>query len=261
MRHWLAALVLCFGAAPALAVELFEAPSHLRFSAREVSAAARRQQAVAEPAVSVCDLRCQRIEHVWQRLLPLAQEQPRSESADLRLIVVESGSSAYAHADGSVVFPLSLADELALSDAEIAFILAHELIHVLLEHEREALTTADAFLRPDVRRSAADVYATLLFELGLGLKTSFLMQAAELEADAFGLQLAALAGFDPAAQVVALDKRCRRARAGAPCSPRTRATMTASSASARCCRRRRRCIARTHRWRRARPTELAKERE
>jgi len=136
----------------------------------------------------------------------VALEQPHAPSIRLRLVVAKGESSAFAHADGAVVFPITLLDTMKLQDEEIAFILAHEMIHALLEHEREILTAADGMLRPDVRRSAADVYGALNHDLGLSLKTSFLMQAVELEADAYGLQLAALAGFDPDSQVSALDK-------------------------------------------------------
>lgn len=208
MHHWTLALLLALpalaGAAPA--VQLFDAPTHLRFSAQEVSEAAREYGAPREPALAACDARCTRVQRIWQRLLPVALSQPRVQAAPPQLSVVESGSSAYARADGVVVFPLALAESLALTDAEIAFVLAHEMVHVLLEHEREILTAADALMRPDVKRSAADIYGALAYDLGLSLKTGFLMQAVELEADAFGLQLAALAGYDPAQQIGALAK-------------------------------------------------------
>ena len=206
MYRWCLAVLLLLDAPSLVAMELFEAPTHLRFSASEVSEAAHDLQPTAEAAISRCDARCARVQRLWARLLPAAREQPGQRGAALRLTLVADAGSAYAHADGNVVFPLTLIDTLALNDEEIAFILAHEMIHVLLEHEREVLTAADGMLRPDVRRTAADIYGTLQFDLGLVLKTSFLMQAAELEADMFGLQLAALAGFDPDLQASALDK-------------------------------------------------------
>ena len=187
---------------------LLEAPTHLRFSAREVGAAARRQPAPVEAALRDCDAdaRCERVRAIWSRLLPIARAQPCSAGDELRLVLVTTGSSAYAHADGRVIFPLALIDALTLSDEEIAFILAHEIVHVLLEHERELLTAVDVLLRPDVRRSAYDVYQAMQFDLGLTLKASFLLHAAEHEADVYGLQLAALAGFAPQRQASALDK-------------------------------------------------------
>ena len=192
----------------ALPMALLEAPTHLRFSAREVGAAARRQPAPMETALRDCDAdaRCERVRAVWARLLPVARAQPCSAGDELRLVPVMAGSSAYAHADGRVIFPLALIDALTLSDEEIAFILAHEIVHVLLEHERELLTAVDLLLRPDVRRSAYDVYQAMQFDLGLTLKASFLLHAAEHEADIYGLQLAALAGFAPERQASALDK-------------------------------------------------------
>lgn len=209
MRHWTLALLLALPAPVVQAVQtvqLFDPPTHLRFSAQEVSEAAREHGVSRETPPAACDARCTRVQRIWQRLLPVALSQPRAQAAPPQLRVVESGSSAYARADGVVVFPLALAGSLALTDAEIAFVLAHEMVHVLLEHEREILTAADALLRPDVKRSAADIYGALAYDLGLSMKTGFLMQAAELEADAFGLQLAALAGYDPAQQVGALAK-------------------------------------------------------
>ena len=200
------ALLMWIQVAPAAALTLFEAPTHLRFSAVEVSQAARSEGPAPPAAAARCRAACARIERVWARLLPVALQQPHDPAASLRLVIAAGGDSAYAHADGSIVFPAALAEALDLRDEEIAFILAHEIVHVLLEHEREILTAADLMLRPDVRRSAADIYAALRFDLGLSLKTSFLMQAAEYEADAYGLQLAALAGFDPERQLGALDK-------------------------------------------------------
>lgn len=213
-RCWVA-LSMFVAAASSAAMPLFEAPTHLRFSAREVSEAARGELPRQSDSADACDERCQRIRRIWARLLPAALEQPHGPSTNLRLITAAEERSAYAHANGTVVFPAALVDALDLSDEQIAFMLAHEMIHVLLEHEREILTAADAMLRPDVRRSAADVYGALDADLGLTLKTSFLMQAAEFEADALGLQLAALAGFDPDRQLGALDKLLKVGAGGA----------------------------------------------
>lgn len=206
MRPWTVALLLALQASALQATQLFERPTHLRFSAQEVSEAARARGEMAEPTAAPCDPACLRVQRIWQRLLPIALAQPHAQAITPHLQVTVAGSSPHARADGRVVFPLALAESLALSDAEIAFVLAHEMVHVLLEHEREILTAADALMRPDVRRTADDIYGALDHDLGLSLKTGFLMQAAELEADRFGLQLAALAGYEPAAQLSALDK-------------------------------------------------------
>lgn len=212
MRRWWMAVVMSVAVPSVSATELFDAPTHLRFSAQEVSRAARDQQAPAPAAASPCGQQCLRIERIWARLLPAAFQQPGQRAASLHLIVIAAGDSAYASADGGVFLPLELVDTLALTDEEIAFVLAHEMIHVLLEHEREFLTVVDTMLRPDVQRTAADIYGAMQFDLGLLLKTAFIMQASELEADRLGLQLAALAGFDPDRQARALDKLLRSSR-------------------------------------------------
>lgn len=205
MRRLMSCLLLGLSLPVAQAVRLFDAPTHLRFSPREVSEAAREARPLAAAPLLACEAACERVQQVWQRLLPVAREQPHP-ALQLRLVITADGRSAHAHADGTVVFPLQLVAELGLADEEIAFILAHEIVHVLLEHEREVLTAVDALLRPDVRRTAEDLYGALQYDLGLSLKTGFLMQAAELEADRYGLQLAALAGFDPDRQAAALRK-------------------------------------------------------
>lgn len=100
---------------------------------------------------------------------------------------IEASNELMGRSDGRRVFISSRLAALARNDDELAFFLAHELAHAVLEHR-----TA-----PDVvgtRGSAND-------QIGLrrGLSSS-----AEADADTMGLYLLARAGYDPHAAIEAL---------------------------------------------------------
>ena len=79
--------------------------------------------------------------------------------------------------------------------------LAHEAAHTLLEHERQALTAALSLLPRNVSRTVADIYVEFGFNIAIVRLLEPVMHQAELEADEVGLQLAALAGYPPTAQL------------------------------------------------------------
>ena len=114
-------------------------------------------------------------------------------------LVRASVSNAYALPGGFVFITEPLVDLCGQDRDELAFLLGHEMGHVLCGHAKSQLT-AQTFLRAVTARLA-----------GAGLMLRQLMNKGysrelELEADREGARLAAAAGFDPRAAAHALRR-------------------------------------------------------
>lgn len=194
---------------------LIEAPQGLAWTSGEVARAglpaatavlerARQQQALG------CSQHCALIDRVWRRLLPVLEQQlgDRAASMHLRLQVVRlDGIEAFATPDGSIFLGEPFVARQAADDAQLAFVLAHEAAHVLLEHERENLTAALALLPRNVPRTVDDVYVELAYNYALLKAIEPSLHQVEFAADEAGFQLAALAGYAPLQQLgFALDQ-------------------------------------------------------
>lgn len=109
-----------------------------------------------------------------------------------------TAAEAYAFPGGQIVISEGLIDSLSLSEGQLAFVLAHEVAHVLLQHERQTLAVAEAMIQPrGVSRSIDDLYFQMGFDIGILLQMEPLLKRAELEADGSALLLGALAGYQP----------------------------------------------------------------
>ncbi|MFC7378153.1 PDZ domain-containing protein [Brevundimonas sp. GCM10030266] len=93
---------------------------------------------------------------------------------------VEVTGTLRSHADGRHIFISDGMVEIAADDDQLAFVLAHELSHAVLEHRT----------RPDVTGARGAANAAITLRRGLSLR-------AEADADHLGLYLLARAGFDP----------------------------------------------------------------
>ena len=82
----------------------------------------------------------------------------------------------------------------------LAFVLAHEMIHSILEDERQALTYAQLLLPRQIVRSVTDMYVEIELNASLLMAMEPVMQQGEYEADELGMLLASAAGFDPDTQ-------------------------------------------------------------
>ena len=116
------------------------------------------------------------------------------------------GENASAMAGGRLLVGEEFVAELALSDDELGYMLAHEMAHVLAEHARESATTARFFLGNGRNRDYEDLRSELNDNFAATLRLAPLYAQQELEADYMGLILGARAGFDPAAMPQMLDK-------------------------------------------------------
>jgi Zn-dependent protease with chaperone function len=213
---WASCTWACAYAAPT-AIPIAEASSGLAFSESEVGAHAAhiKSRFLLEADAKNergCALHCEAIAEVWNTLLPVIRsQQPRNPIA-LRLEIVNSSSvDALAFAEGTVILSEAFVSRLALSKAHIAFVLAHEASHVLLQHERQTLTSALAWMAPMRASSAAEIYQEMedrYFQMDTYL--SVVAHQTEFEADEIGLGLAAMAGYDPHLQLEFMQTLAQR---------------------------------------------------
>lgn len=192
-------------------------PVALGWSAQEVDRATRDQhRAIVERARAAgalgCRRHCARLDSMFERLLePARQQTAAAATLPWTLTVVRLPDvEALALPGGQVVVSEAFIDERGLGDEALAFVLAHEMAHSILEHERQALTFARLLLPRDVPRTVRDMYTEMDFNFGLLRSMEPVLQQGESEADELGLLLAASAGFDPRAQLAFIEDESRR---------------------------------------------------
>jgi predicted Zn-dependent protease len=220
MRHWirLATTVALAGAPQAHAGPVLDVPAapHNAHQVREVASGlvAARLVRLERDALHGCERHCERVGRVFQRLAEAAHEQS-ARAAELRLIVVrDEDTAAFSAPGGEIVISERFIDRHALNDAELAFVLAHEVMHVLLHHEAHAMALVAVSNGPNRRRPLADLYEDLDADLSLVLRLAPAFHEHEFEADWQGLLLASVAGFDPHEQAGFLHKLARDAAPG-----------------------------------------------
>lgn len=196
-------------------------PVALNWSAAEVErAGAVNLRAVIRRATSDgelgCALPCERVQGIFERLVEVARWQtPRAGSLRWSLQVVRTpGVEAMALPDGSLVISEAFIASSAADDPSLAFVLAHEMAHAILEHERQTLHVARMLLPAGVERNVADMYVELGHNFGLYKAIQFALQQYELEADELGLLMAAAAGFAPRRQLSFLVDEAQRPAVG-----------------------------------------------
>jgi len=193
----------------AAALQLIDEPMGLAWTASEVAQAgagdATRVISKATDAEGgACRTHCEAIARVWLRLAAVirAQQEGQAHPLVLSLHVVQSDNiDAFSVPDGTLVLSEDFVRRRQLDDAQLAFVLAHEASHVLLEHERQTLTAALSLLPHNVSRTVDDVYVEFGFNISVVRLLEPVMHQAEYEADEVGLQLAALAAYVPVEQV------------------------------------------------------------
>ena len=137
------------------------------------------------------------------RLIATLQPAVRYERPDAAAIDWEvhtcrrCAENASAMAGGKLLVGEEFVRELALSDEELGYVLAHEMAHVLAEHTREFATTARFFMGNGRNRDFEDIQNELDESLSVNLRMAPLIVQQELEADYMGFVLGARSGFDP----------------------------------------------------------------
>jgi Zn-dependent protease with chaperone function len=215
MRDWirLASLVALACAAAAHAGPVLDVPAapHNATQVREFASrlVAARLVRIEHDSLDGCERHCERLGRVFDRIAAAAREQAQ-RPIELRLVVVrDPATEAFSAPGGEIVISERFVDAHALTDAELAFVLAHEAMHVLLHHEAHAMALAAGTIGPGPRRTLADLYDDLDADLSLVLKLAPALHDHEFEADWQGLLLASVAGFDPHEQAGFLRKLAR----------------------------------------------------
>ena len=155
-----------------------------------------------------------RINAVFNRLKPYADQMNQTGTRfDWQLAVLKADTvNAYVAPGGKVVFYTGIVNKLKLTDAEIAAIMGHEMVHALEEHAKQKIgANALTNLALNIGLSAAGsnvgqlgtAAAQLGSQIGIGLPYS---RSLESQADQGGLMLMAKGGYDPQAAITLWQK-------------------------------------------------------
>ncbi|MCV2351536.1 M48 family metallopeptidase [Paucibacter sp. Y2R2-4] len=161
-----------------------------------------------------------RLRSIAERIIPHALAwNPRAKQWRWEVnLIADPQLNAFCMPGGKIAFFYGILEKLKLSDDEVATIMGHEVAHALREHARERLAKTNA------TRLGAGALSSLL---GLGnvgdavlnmsgqLLTLTFSREDESEADLVGMELAARAGYDPAAGI-SLWQKMGAASKGAP---------------------------------------------
>ncbi|MEJ2177764.1 MAG: M48 family metallopeptidase, partial [Gammaproteobacteria bacterium] len=155
----------------------------------------------------------ERVRNITGRLVTEAiKKYPRSANWEWSVAIIDGPETvnAWCMAGGRMAVYTGLFEKLDLTDDEFAQIMGHEITHALANHTAERMSVAMAsslgVLAVGVasdNRGATMTGAALAATLALELPNS---RTAESEADQIGLELAARAGFKPAAAVTLWEK-------------------------------------------------------
>lgn len=146
-----------------------------------------------------------RINAITGRLVAQAvQMYPRTADWEWSVVVIDDPETvnAWAMAGGRMAIYTGLIEKTEASDDEIAQVMGHEIAHALANHTAEKMSVAMATqvgilavgISTNDSRAVAGAAAAAL--LAVNLPNS---RTAETEADRIGIELAARAGYDPAA--------------------------------------------------------------
>jgi predicted Zn-dependent protease len=209
-------MLAMLAAATVHGVQFAYEPVGLSWSADEIEHATTRQMKElterAEQAQQLgCSRHCERLARVLTRIVVEARGQtPRSAALPWALTVVRLPDvDARAMPSGQVVISESFVNQRLQADETLAFVLAHEMAHSTLEHERQALTFARLMLPRHIARTVQDMYVEMDLNFSLLKAMEPVMQQGEFEADELGLLMASAAGYDPDQQLAFLEHECR----------------------------------------------------
>ncbi|MFN3715262.1 MAG: M48 family metallopeptidase [Thiobacillus sp.] len=122
-------------------------------------------------------------------------------------VLDEPTLNAWCMPGGKMAIYTGIIDKLQLADDEIAQIMGHEIAHALLGHGRERMSRAlatQAGLQLGSIAAGTDLSGLApVADIALTLPNS---RAGETEADRYGIELAARAGYDPRAAVRLWEK-------------------------------------------------------
>jgi predicted Zn-dependent protease len=159
-----------------------------------------------------------RVKRIVERLVVQAGNMhPPSREWEWSVAVIDDPTlNAWCMPGGKMAIYTGIIQKLNLSDDEIGQIMGHEIAHAILGHGRERMSRAIATqggLQLGSVVAGRDLTGLApVAEIALNLPNS---RAGETEADRYGLELAARAGFDPNS-VVSLWEKMNAASGGGP---------------------------------------------
>lgn len=180
-----------------------------------------QRQAAAKQALAPNDHpQLQRLRYIAGRIIPFTPPwNKRAKQWKWEVILIGSNQiNAFCMPGGKIAFFWGILQKLQLNDDEVAMIMGHEMAHALREHARERMGKSFA------TRGAIELGSALLglgntgrMVAGMGeqLLTLTFSRSDESEADLVGMELAARAGYNPAAGIT-LWQKMARASQGAP---------------------------------------------
>ena len=156
--------------------------------------------------VPASDAQVQRLHAIAQRLIPFtAQWNRRASQWQWQVALIRSPDiNAFCMPGGKIAFYTGILDTLRLTDDEVAMVMGHEMAHALREHARERIAKTQATnlgLRLGAQLLGLGDLGHLAANLGGQLLTLQFSRSDESDADLVGLELAARAGYHPAAAV------------------------------------------------------------
>ena len=170
--------------------------------------------------------RAEKVRGITERLIAQAVRF-RPESAgwawEVRVINDPKVVNAFAMAGGKMAIYSGMWEKLKATDDEIAQVMGHEIAHALADHTRERMSIAYTSqvgtqiaaiaLASRENQGIALAGAQMAALLAIQLPNS---RGGEAEADQIGIELAARAGFDPAAAVSLWEKMGKEGGGGPP---------------------------------------------
>lgn len=193
---------------------LLDFRNDLAFQATTVNAFAaqiyrqRLSKLTADHDLDVDQALLNRIRGIVKRLQPAAEyERPAAARIAWEVhICRKCDENASAMAGGKLLVGEEFIASIKPTDDELAYLLAHEMGHVLAEHTREFATTARYFVGLGLKRDYQDIQHEIDENFSLQLRMAPLYKQQELEADYIGFILGARAGFEPRAMLSLLRK-------------------------------------------------------
>jgi predicted Zn-dependent protease len=136
------------------------------------------------------------------------------------VLINEDVVNAHVMAGGKITFYTGLIRKLSLTDDEIAAVMGHEISHALREHTREKMSQQQAAgLLLAVGGAVAGASAGTMQAAGIAKQLAMdlpFSRGMESEADEFGLELSARAGYNPQAAISLWDKMDKQGGSGGP---------------------------------------------
>jgi predicted Zn-dependent protease len=163
-----------------------------------------------------------RVNAVMHRLIPQTATF-RKDAVDWpwELVLIDAPDvNAHVMAGGKVTVYTGLIRQLKLNDDEIAVVMGHEMAHALREHTREKMSEQQlANVAVSLGGAAMGASQSTMQLAGLAQQLALELpfsRTMESEADVYGLELTARAGYNPQSALGLWDKMSAQGGAGTP---------------------------------------------